>query len=75
MLLYIRFNNFYSFAEQAELSFKVGKQAAPSLYDIHLKTAQDILRLNKVTAVLGANGSVNTIFKSYTIFKLVYCSF
>ena len=60
MLLYIRFNNFYSFAEQAELSFKVGKQAAPSLYDIHLKTAQDELRLNKVAAVLGANGSGKT---------------
>jgi AAA15 family ATPase/GTPase len=61
MLLYIRFNNFYSFAEQAELSFKVGKQP-PSLYDSEIKTNQDILRLNKVTAVLGANGLVRHNF-------------
>lgn len=60
MLIYIRFNNFYSFAEQAELSFKVGKHPAQSVYDIHIKTNQDELRLNKVAAVLGANGSGKT---------------
>lgn len=60
MLIYIRFNNFYSFAEQAELSFKVGKHPAQSVYDIHIKTTQDELRLNKVAAVLGANGSGKT---------------
>lgn len=60
MLIYIRFNNFYSFAGQAELSFKVGKQPAQSVYDISINTTQDELRLNKVAAVLGANGSGKT---------------
>jgi len=62
MLIYARFNNFYSFAGQAEFSFKVGKQPTQSLYDSEIKTNQDILRLNKVTAVLGANGSGKTQF-------------
>lgn len=62
MLIYIRFNNFYSFAGQAELSFQVGKQPAQSVYDISIKTTYDELRLNKVAAVLGANGSGKTQF-------------
>ena len=37
MINYIRFNNFYSFLDEAEISFKVGKQPAKSLYDINLK--------------------------------------
>jgi AAA15 family ATPase/GTPase len=62
MLLYIRFNNFFSFAGEGEWSFKVGKQPAESLYDINLKTTYDKFRLNKVTGVLGANGSGKTQF-------------
>lgn len=61
MINYIRFNNFYSFLDEAEISFKVGKQPAKSLYDINLKTKNnENIRLNKVIATLGANGSGKT---------------
>ncbi|WP_230661062.1 AAA family ATPase [Psychrobacter sp. I-STPA10] len=60
MLTYIRFDNFYSFYEQAEFSMLLGKQPTKSDYDIYVDTAQDNLRLNKVTAILGANGSGKT---------------
>lgn len=59
MLKYIRFNNFYSFLDETELSFIVGKQPSKSTYDIELNVAnnKDNTRLNKVLAVVGANGS------------------
>ncbi len=60
MLLYFKFNNFYSFLNEAEVSFQLGKQATKSDYDFEIETTQDNLRLNKVMAVLGANGSGKT---------------
>lgn len=59
MIKYIRFNNFYSFLEEAELSFVLGKQPSKSNYDIELNVAnlKHPMRLNKVLAVVGANGS------------------
>ncbi len=60
MLLYFKFNNFYSFLDEAEISFQLGKQATKSDYDFEIETTQDKLRLNKVMAVLGANGSGKT---------------
>jgi len=51
------FSNFYSFAEETEVSFEVGKQPSPSLYDVELSDGR---RLNKVIAVVGANGSGKT---------------
>ncbi|MDN3454524.1 AAA family ATPase [Psychrobacter sp. APC 3350] len=60
MLIYIRFNNFYSFLNEAELSFSMGKKPSKSAYDVNVTTTQDELRLNKVIAVLGANGSGKT---------------
>ncbi|MCV6623759.1 MAG: AAA family ATPase, partial [Cellvibrionaceae bacterium] len=53
MIKYIRFQNFYSFAEEVELSFEIGKQPAPSAYDINTPGG----RLNKAISVIGANGS------------------
>lgn len=60
MIKYIRFNNFYSYLDDTEVSFEVGKKATSSAYDFTLETAQDTYRLNKVMAVLGANGSGKT---------------
>lgn len=60
MIKYIRFNNFYSYLDDTEVSFEVGKQATLSAYDFTLETTQDTHRLNKVMAVLGANGSGKT---------------
>ena len=58
MINYIRFKNFYSFADEAEISFRVGKQPAISLYDIQLETVNgEEVRLNKVITTLGANCS------------------
>lgn len=60
MLIYVRFNNFFSFLNEAELSFSMGKKPSKSAYDVNITTTQDELRLNKVIAVLGANGSGKT---------------
>jgi len=61
MINYVRFNNFYSFAEETEVSFRVGKQPTMSLYDIQLQTVHgEEVRLNKVITTLGANGSGKT---------------
>lgn len=59
MIVNASFKNFYSFADEAEISFEVGKKPSASLYDINLT---DDRRLNKVVAVLGANGSGKTQF-------------
>lgn len=60
MLLYFKFNNFYSFLDEADISFQVGQGATQSDYDFQITTTQDEMRLNKVMAVLGANGSGKT---------------
>ncbi|WP_412851558.1 AAA family ATPase [Ectothiorhodospira shaposhnikovii] len=59
MIRSLRFYNFYSFLDEAEVSFRVGRQPAPSGYDLSLA---DGSRGNKVIAVLGPNGSGKTQF-------------
>ncbi|WP_410039684.1 AAA family ATPase, partial [Listeria monocytogenes] len=44
------------------MSFELGKQATASAYDFTVKTTQDNIRLNKIMAVVGANGSGKTQF-------------
>ena len=56
MLISLRFKNFYSFAEETEIDFTVGKQPTASGFDITLPGR----RLNKVIAVVGANGAGKT---------------
>lgn len=56
MLLYLRCANFFSFANQVDVSFEVGKKPAETGYDCYLANK----RLNKVIAVIGANGSGKT---------------
>ena len=34
MIIQLRFSNFYSFSEETELSFELGKKPSPSKYDI-----------------------------------------
>ncbi len=57
MLKSLSFSNFYSFAAASELSFEVDRKPARSGYDL---TLDDGSRLNKVLAVVGANGSGKT---------------
>lgn len=57
MIRTLQFNNFYSFREDAEVSFEVGRQPAASQYDL---VYGDGSRGNKVLAVVGANGSGKT---------------
>ena len=52
MIKYIRFNNFYSYLDETDLSFELGKQATASAYDFTVKTTQDNIRLNKIMAVV-----------------------
>lgn len=58
MIKVLRFSNFYSFAEAAQVDFSLGKKPTPSGFDIELPDT----RLNKVVAVVGANGSGKTQF-------------
>lgn len=58
MIKKIVFNNFYSFVEESTISFEVGKGPAESNYDINHNEE----RINKVIAVVGANGSGKTQF-------------
>ncbi|SQH76086.1 conserved protein of unknown function, containing ATPase domain [Shewanella benthica] len=57
MISKITFSNFYSFAEESEISFEVGKKPSKSFYDVDLI---DGTRLNKVISISGANGSGKT---------------
>ena len=59
MILGLKFSNYYSFYEPVEISFEVGKKPSASFYDISLA---DGCRVNKVIAVVGANGSGKTHF-------------
>ena len=58
MISSLRFSNFYSFAEESQIDFRVGKKPTPSGFDINLANG----RLNKAIAVVGANGSGKTQF-------------
>ena len=57
MIVKLLLSNFYSFAEETEISFELGKKPAASYYDIEVSPDR---RLNKVAAVMGANGSGKT---------------
>ncbi|ERS87946.1 AAA family ATPase [Halomonas sp. PBN3] len=57
MIRTLQFSNFYSFRDDAEVSFEVGRQPAVSPYDL---AYADGSRGNKVVAVVGANGSGKT---------------
>jgi len=57
MIKSIRFSNFYSFVGDTEIDFTLGKKPTPSGFDIDLADGN---RLNKVIAVVGANGSGKT---------------
>lgn len=70
MIISIRFSNFYSFAHDALISFAVGKKPIPSGFDVNLPD----LRLNKVIAVVGANGSGKTQFIKPLVFLSWFAS-
>ncbi|WP_201582868.1 AAA family ATPase [Psychrobacter jeotgali] len=71
MITYIRFNNFYSYLEDTEVSFLLGKQPTTSDYDFTVKTTQDQYRLNKIMAIVGANGSGKTqILKAFAFLRI-----
>ncbi|MBE0471464.1 MAG: AAA family ATPase [Methyloprofundus sp.] len=57
MLENFKFSNFYSFAEEAEISLLVNKKPSPSYFDIDLANGT---RLNKVISIIGPNGSGKT---------------
>jgi len=57
MIENIKFSNFYSFAEEAEISLVVNKKPSPSYFDIDLANG---VRLNKVVSIIGPNGSGKT---------------
>ncbi|KYN23733.1 hypothetical protein AUQ44_17620 [Vibrio cidicii] len=57
MLIKFICKNFYSFGNEQEVSFEVGKKPSASYYDINLESGE---RLNKVLAVVGANGAGKT---------------
>ncbi|SEJ54034.1 hypothetical protein SAMN04244579_04741 [Azotobacter beijerinckii] len=56
MIKSLRLSNFYSFAEDTQVDFSLGRKPTPSGFDIELADC----RLNKVIAVVGANGSGKT---------------
>ncbi len=57
MITKLTFSNFYSFTDEQEISFEVGKKPPHSYYDIDLDTG---FRLNKVLVAVGANGAGKT---------------
>lgn len=57
MIKRILFRNFYSFEEETEVSFEVGKKPTNSTYDL---VSEDGSRINKVIGVIGPNGSGKT---------------
>lgn len=70
MIKSLRFSNFYSFAEEAQVDFSLGKKPTPSGFDIELAGC----RLNKVIAVVGANGSGKTqLIKPLAFLKWFIC--
>lgn len=74
MIAYIRFNNFYSYQDPIELLFTLGKQPTKTDYDFYVDTTQDQYRLNKVTAILGANGSGKTqLLKAASFLRWFMC--
>lgn len=70
MIKSLRFSNFYSFAEETLVDFSLGKKPTPSGFDIELADC----RLNKVIAVVGANGSGKTqLIKALSFLSWFVC--
>ncbi|MFT4924239.1 MAG: AAA15 family ATPase/GTPase, partial [Phenylobacterium sp.] len=57
MISRFAFSNFYSFADETEVSFEVSKKPSLSYFDVELN---DGVRLNKIISIIGANGSGKT---------------
>lgn len=57
MIIKCKFSNFYSFADETEISFELGKKPSSSAYDVEITSDR---RINKVIAVVGPNGSGKT---------------
>lgn len=71
MIKSLRFSNFYSFAAETVIDFSLGRKPTPSGFDIPLA---DGSRLNKVIAVVGANGSGKTqLIKPFPFLKWFIC--
>ena len=58
MLSKVKFENFYSYGDEFEISFRVGKKPSASYFDITVGDSGE--RLNKVIASLGPNGAGKT---------------
>lgn len=58
MLFKVKFENFYSYGDEFEISFRVGKKPSASYFDITVGNSGE--RLNKVIASLGPNGAGKT---------------
>jgi AAA15 family ATPase/GTPase len=56
MIKNITFSNFYSFYDETTISLELGQKPSKSLYDINYSND----RINKVIAIIGANGSGKT---------------
>ncbi|TBW09686.1 abortive infection protein [Azotobacter chroococcum subsp. isscasi] len=70
MIKSLRFSNFYSFAEETQVDFSLGRKPTPSGFDTELADC----RLNKVIAVVGANGSGKTqLIKPLAFLKWFIC--
>lgn len=70
MIASLRFSNFYSFANEVDIDFTLGKQPTPSGYDIPFGEG----RVNKVIAVVGANGSGKTqLIKPFAFLSWFLC--
>ena len=57
MIKKFKVRNFYSFSDEVEISFVLGKKPGQSAYDV---ADDNGLRINKVAGVIGANGSGKT---------------
>ena len=57
MIKKLKFRNFYSFGDEVEVSFEVGKRPGASTYDV---VGEDGTRINKVAGMIGPNGSGKT---------------
>lgn len=74
MITYIKFNNFYSYLDETKVSFMLGKQPTVTDYDFSVDTTKDTYRLNKVMAIVGANGSGKTqLLKAFAFLRFFIC--
>lgn len=59
MIVNFTISNFYSFAQKNNISFALDKKPRNSHYDININAPHE-MRLNKVLAIVGANGAGKT---------------